>query len=313
MSDENKSMQSEIAQELLQANLQNRDVSDKKVEETEEEKPVTTDTEEQSATSANQDQGIVITEELAQKFGVPKTMVGKPIDELAYAMRETHKNYTQSRQELSEIRKELDSLKQSEKKEIKQETGIDISKLPDPLEDSEGFNKALGEILGRLSGGANEDALVEKIVKKVAAMIEPDIKPAKDLAVKNTLNEVTKAIQNGLPKGEDAAQVMQLWADENKEMLEMYGKRGWSPYGENPSLMVKDILKFYKSNSYDELSKTQKDIIEKEVEARLKKRAEKGKTNIPVKNTTDRNETGGKKTGLISEIADDLKRNSGIN
>lgn len=296
-----KSITSELAEDLLSSNLEISDTADESVEEPTEQVEETESSE--TSEEAKEDEE-VITEELAKRFGVSATFIGKPLDELANAFKETKKNYTQTRQEISELKKDFEKL-QSQKAEIKEETGIDVSDLPDPLDDMEGFKSSLAKLLA--GKASDRDALKKELRNELLQELESEIAPAKELAVRNRTDEVMKAIQSGLPKGEDAKKIAELWTEENQEMLTMYKEAGWSPYAVNPSLMVKDILKFYKSNAYDSLSKEKKKAIDKEVENRLKKKSE---IEPSVKNTSERTE---QKSSIMSEIADDLMKKAGAN
>lgn len=161
----------------------------------------------------------IVTEELAEKLGVSKTLVGKPIDELGKSLRALQTDYAKTKSKLKEVEKS--SKKEAEKPNLK---------APDPLnfESDDDYQRALDDYIDR------------RFAEKMQPL-QKDIVAQKQQAVMN-------AIQKELPQGMKLEEVAQEWMEsvgfqEGDEML----------FQGNPKIIQNAIVGYAKAKKLQEI------------------------------------------------------------
>lgn len=231
-----------------------------------------------------------ISEEFAEKYGLPKWMVGKPMDELGKSYHNINKEFTQRSQELSQMRKEVDNLKQqmtekADTKKEKEEVKDIFESMPDPVEDDEGFKKWLKEMYNDAQSKAEERAL-QKIQKQYEP-IQQEYQAQKEQQIRNNIESET---------GENLNDILPQWAKDmgiqSEEEVQMWLNK--------PDLMVKSVNNWHQAKQYQSLQKSKQDGD-----------AQVGKTKNALKDQKgselNSNDRQTKKKGVVSELLDDLE------
>lgn len=186
-------------------------------------------------TPANDDGTLLeqtVTEELAEQFGVSKTLVGKPISELGKSMKELTKSYSQIKNQLKEVQKP---------KEAPQKISA-----PDPLnfEDPGDYASALKDFNRMVA----EEVVQEKL------------QPLQKLVQTQQEKIVIDTIQSQLPKGMKAENVAEEWMDHvniTQDELAFF----------TPQLLVDNVVNFAKAKKFSEVSQyVEKESGEKAIE-----------------------------------------------
>lgn len=126
----------------------------------------------------------IVTAELAEKLGVSKTLVGKPIDELGKSLRELQTDYARTKSTLKEI--------QSQKQKEVERPNL---KAPDPLnfEKDEDYQRAYDAYL--------DNKVNERLQPLIQAQHQQQLKAVMD------------TIQSELPKGMNLDEVANEWME----------------------------------------------------------------------------------------------------
>lgn len=202
-----------------------------------------------------------ITEELAKTLGLSKTYIGKPLSEAGKAYKGAVSWENENSKQIKSLQKTIEDLvsKLSDKEidNIESEANREAADtVPDPYDDPKGFSTWLQK---------RDELIMEKAVKKAVEKVEenPQIKAANELAIKQMQEETVRALKAGLPDEVDALDVMDQWFEENKDDYEDMVETGL--YKNKPDKFVRDVLNWYKANSYDSLKKTKESDIRKKV------------------------------------------------
>lgn len=198
------------------------DLNDEVEEETEEE----TDTDEsyedeQDSDSETEEEGEepeqgLVTEEIASKYPALKSYIGKPLDAAFKAYQSLASDYTKKSQELK-------SLKNSQQKNPEKEIEIEMNKLPDPMDDFDGFKKGLAKVLTKAGLAQNQE------VEEVRQAIQQE-------QVKKKEAEVLIMLREALPENVYPERVI-------KEYIREYGEEGRQFLA---TVAGKDLRKFTK-------------------------------------------------------------------
>lgn len=176
----------------------------------------------------------IVTEELAEKLGVSKTLVGKPIEDLGKSLRELQTDYAKTKSKLKEAEKSRQ--KEAEKPNLK---------APDPLnfENDDDYQRALDDYIDR--------RFTEKFQP-----YQQDILSQKQKAVMDS-------IQKELPEGMNLNDVAQEWMEavnfqEGDERL----------FDGNPNFIKNAIVNFAQGKKLKEITthldkETNDKVIEK--------------------------------------------------
>lgn len=278
LNQENDEQQSEGVAARLLNSLPNEE---SETEETEEEAgEQSEESEEETETEESTEEGeigeIEITEELATQLGLPNTFIGKPLSEAGKAYKNAVKWENKNNEEIKELRTTLETLvsQLSDKdiNKIEQEANKEAAdNVPDPVTEPERFNEWLSK---------RDELIVQKVLAKVDE--NPKLKAADEMAQQQMENNTIEALDAGLPEDVEAATVLNDWFEDNKEDYEDMVKSGL--YKNKPQKLVKDILTWYKANSFDSLSNTKESDIKKQVHKKtvenLKAKGNKTKTNM---------------------------------
>lgn len=168
-----------------------------------------------------------VTIELAKQYGLSKNFVGKPLEEVLKAYSEANKTISRLGGENSKLKKQLSEPPPKE----------DITDdFPDPIDDIEGFKKALNEKIKSLS-------VKETPKDKGQEFIEQLSEKLPDVNIKELLTD---------------------FQFENEEELLEYAE----DYQNNPKLLMKEIIKFHNTR---EKQKTDEEERKKKVENKHQK------------------------------------------
>jgi hypothetical protein len=280
---------------------------------------------ESSSVTSNQDdetdiEDSLVTEELAKVMGLPKGFIGQPLWQVGESYRNSLREQNNNNQELIQLRTSLDELKQQvtqtqvkkSEEDANKEMVDKIGVPPNPFDEPDGFAKWLEK----------RDTLIEtkltKIIEKKTGELEksfnenPDLKQARQLALKSTEKNIISIIKDGLPddKKADASGVLDQWLKDNEEDYEAMVQSGL--YKAKPERLAKDVLTWFKAQSFDDLkSKKDSDII-KEVHKKTKQNIkEMSKVKQQEENRKDRNEPD-KPDTTASRILEKLLKQQGI-
>ena len=176
----------------------------------------------------------IVTEELAEKLGVSKTLVGKPIEDLGKSLRELQTDYAKTKSKLKEVEKS--KTKEAEKPNLK---------APDPLnfENDDDYQRALDDYIDR--------RFMEKF------------QPFQNDLMTQKQKTVMDSIQKELPEGMDLNEVAQEWMEavnfqEGDEQL----------FNGNPNFIKNAIVNFAQAKKLREVTthldkETNDKVIEK--------------------------------------------------
>jgi len=192
----------------------------------------------------------VLSSEYVKEFGLPKEFIGKPVTELG-------KSYRNLLGKLTEQGQTISQLKKSKVENTEKEVVVEEKDFPDPVEFPEEFKKALKDFRSKV-----KDELRREILNEV----EPTLKPAQEIAMKNQQIEISKAISNGL-EGVEAKEAITLWSEQNPDLVEAI-KNGDKTIDTN--FFIKDVINTFKANQYDSLKENNGELIKNEVHKKLK-------------------------------------------
>lgn len=241
---------------------------------------------------------LLITEELAKSFGVSKSFIGKPIEELAKSHKEALKWGTENSQQLKEMSKQLEELKsglnQKQVESAQEVVEDELGDMPDPVDDPKGFKDYMKSF---------KKALRDEAIKEAKAQIEndPSIKTAQDLAAKQSEEMTLKLIQSSLGEDEKADEVLQNWFEANEKYVPQLMESGI--YKNNPEKLANDILQFHKANSFDALKSAQDSDTKLKIHQKTKENLARVKPSMTKSSTSPRTET--KNGGLVSEMLEE--------
>jgi hypothetical protein len=277
----------------------------------------------------NEDKSGVITQEIADKYGLSKTMVGKPMEELANAYSNLHKQNTQLSQKFAERDKAYEKkfadleakLTAKEATIVDKKTEKDtldaIGEAPEPMDfgDPKEYKKALAVYLDKrdeIKQKTLMDTLEKKFGEQFGKRAEKlELAYSKELQTKNEaiMNETVQdglkeLYDDGLPEGMTVETVYADWLETIKDKPE---DALTALYGGNPVQMAKDVLLFQKARLYDESKASIKDP--KLAEKLHKQTVEKLKNNS-VKATrlaSSERKKPAEERDIMSEIRGDLE------
>ena len=223
------SLMSELTEEVETTN------PEEEVEETEEvltqNESEEAEEEEETESEESEDSTPLITEKIAKEAGLPKELVGKPIDELGKSYRNLLTDYTKKSSELAELKKVQvkDTPKETEKE-------LSIDEMPDPIEDIEGFREWMKRY----------DAQSRNRLKKE---LEPIETAKKAQTVKDTFDNIADAVG----KNVDIKSLIDEWG-EHSELSES----DYEIYLSNPKRLIKPVIDFYYAKAYKQQLMKQK-------------------------------------------------------
>lgn len=169
---------------------------------------------------------VIIDEDLVRQFPALRPLMGKEITELAKSYTELERTFTKSRQELSELKKQLEQPKQTE-------TQSQDTKIPDPVEDPEGYRKYV----------------IEEARKAALESISQTQQPTTTTPKQENPSTVFvyKQIEKLVPE------VNGEWATQ-RFIDSLRDETGYVPvslqryYSENPDKLVDDVVRFSKED-----------------------------------------------------------------
>lgn len=144
----------------------------------------------------------VVTEEIASKFPALKSYIGKPIEDAFKAYQSLASDYTKKSQELK-------SLKNAQQKNPEKEIEAEVNKLPDPMEDFEGYKKGLAKLL--VKAGLTKSQEVEEVRQAI-----------QQEQVKKKEAEVLNLLRDALPEGVYPERVIEEYVREYGEESKMF-------------------------------------------------------------------------------------------
>ena len=216
-----------------------------------------------------------ITEEIAEILGLPKTFIGKPLRDAGKSYKETVKWENENNKQIKELKSTVEALvsklSNKELNQLDKEASSEAADvIPDPTIEPEEFAKWLQK---------RDDLFMTKVLDKIGE--DPSIKATRDMALKQMEIEAMNTLQNGLPDDVDAQDVMDKWFEDNKDdYQDMVDAK---LYKNKPAKLVKDVLTWYKANSYDSLKNMKESDIKKQVHKKtvenLKAKGNRTKTN----------------------------------
>jgi len=272
--------------------------------EAETEEKVETETEETEESEESESIGdTLIDEELAEVLGLPKTFIGKPLKDAGKSYKETVKWENENNKQIKNLQRTVEDLvnKLSDKEinQIEKEANAEAAdEVPDPVTEPEKFNEWLQK---------RDDLIMQKVLKKVEEY--PSFKAVDEIAIQRMEEETLKSLQAGLPEDVKASDVMNGWFNDNKDDYEVMVKTGL--YKNKPKKLIKDILIWYKANSYDSLKNTKesemKSQVHKKTVENLKAKGNKTKTNF---SSNPRPQI--EKTSVVSTILKNLEEQAAL-
>lgn len=207
---------------------------------------------------------LVADEKLIELFGLPKDLIGQPIDKVANVVKSTRKELTKKQQELSELKKT----------QVKPQTNE--LKAPDPLnfQDVADYQRALDEYVDK--------------------KVEQKFQPYRENQVAQQTKTVMQSIQSRLPQGMNADSVAEEWA-------ESVGFNTQDAYllGGNVKLIEDSIVNYAEAKKLKEinllLTKEQNDVVADKIRKSL------GSNPVDYElNSIDRTKTGN--NGTVQRI-----------
>jgi len=320
MAEENKSGQgtqaASLVQNLIQKNTpapeaqaENENISDQEIYNEEQ------STEDNSSQeSSTQNETSLVTKELAESLGIPKGFIGRPLSEVGKSYRASLAEMNENHQRLITLETNFNELKgQITKKEaataeaqaaaqVKNELGP----MPNSFDEPEKFAAWLEK---------RDEIREAKILKAIEDSNEklsdnfkndPTMLQAQELAAKETEKITLSLLQEGLPKDVEASNLLNAWFEANKDE---YGQLVEAKiYLNKPEKFVRDVLNWYKAQSYDSLKNKKESDILKQIHKKTKENLEKaGKVTKTFMGSQPRNDEGEKPKTMSAKIAEKLK------
>lgn len=206
--------------------------------EQQEQLPVETQADQNSET--HESEQLVADEKLIELFGLPKDLIGQPIDKVANVVKSTRKELTKKQQELSELKKT----------QVKPQTTE--LKAPDPLnfQDVADYQRALDEYVDK--------------------KVEQKFQPYRENQVAQQTHNVMQSIQSRLPSGMDANDIAQEWAEStNFNVQDAYLLNGNAKFIEESIINYAEAKKLKEINTL--LTKEQNDVVAEKIRKSLSK------------------------------------------
>ena len=125
----------------------------------------------------------IVTEEMAEKLGVSKTLVGKPLDDLGKSLRELQTDYARTKSRLKEVEK------------AKQQEATKPNLAPDPLD---------------FENKADYDRALNGYIK---SMVDAELTPLRQAQLEQQQMAAYNTIQKQLPPGMNVETVAQEWME----------------------------------------------------------------------------------------------------
>ena len=282
----------------------------------------------------------LITAEYAKEFGISKHMIGKPIKELGTAYSELNKFATKLSQEQKEIKSEIAELKLSltkkeivtEENKVEQKTTDLIGEAPESMDFSSPaeYKKAMREYLDKRDQVRDKllmDSLEKKmdekygskITKQEQAQLEQQVERDTTAMIK-TVNEGVEALFDGkLPEGFSIDDLLDEWKASVEEENTVDGKVDEAAirliYGNKPSKMAKDIIRFQKEKLYDEHKNSIKDpkLLEKIHQEQVDKLKNKNSKATRLNTSAREKPDGDKVNDPWKQAADELEQEYKMN
>lgn len=207
---------------------------EEEVEETEE---VLTENENDEAEEAeaeaedSEDSTLLITEKIAKEAGLPKELIGKPIDELGKSYRNLLADYTKKASELAELKKVQvkDTPKEAEKE-------LSIDEMPDPIEDIEGFKEWM-----------------KRYDAQSKSRLKQELKPIEDAKRAQSVKDTFDNIADAVGKNVDIKTLIDEWGEHSGLSEEDY-----EIYTSNPKRLIKPVIDYYYAKAYKQQLMKQK-------------------------------------------------------
>lgn len=268
----------------------------------------------------------LITKELAEQLGIPKDFIGKPLSEIGKSYSASVDWGNTNNKELIQLKTDLETLKgqvsqtqlQKAEKEAKEEadkkTETLLGEIPDYVDDPTGLNKWLikrDSLMAETLRKEFREELKEESDKiKKDFQDNPTLKKAEEMALEQTVTILVDNIQGLLPKGVGAGEVLDAWLEDNGENFNELVDGGF--YKDKPEKLVKDVINWFKAQSYDSLKDQKESDIIKKIHKETKKNLEKiSKTATitkVIKLDTEKKET----EGVVSKMVADLQKRLGL-
>lgn len=202
-----------------------------------------------------------ITEELAKVLGLPDSFVGKPLSEAGKSYKNTVTWESKNNRLIKNLEAKIDELSNSQKDKIEKqadkETTSELGEMPDPVTDSVGFRSWLQK---------RDD----KILDKARAFLDenPTLKQSQEMAAREMERLTREGIKDKLPEDVNVDEIIEAWLAENENDYQDMLKSGM--YNHKPQRLVKDVVNWYKANSFDSLKDTKESDINKEIHKKVK-------------------------------------------
>lgn len=267
------------------------------------------ETEEKTPSAKSQDdEGIeesLVTAELAEAMNLPKGLIGKPLSQVGESYRKATGEISDTHKRLKDLETNYAALEgqisQAQIKKTEQEANKEVTtefgKAPDPVDDPDGFQLWLEK---------RDEIMLEKFqgILKEKLENDPNIKISKELAAERTEQGTILKLQNGLPKDVEASKVLDAWFEDNQEEYAEALQSG--RYLNKLDKFVKDVVNWYKAQSFDSLKGEKESDIIKKIHKKTKENLEAlGKVTKTNLHTSPRGNSA-ESSGLVGEIRKNL-------
>lgn len=268
----------------------------------------------------------LVTEELANEMGLPKGFIGRPLSEVGKSYKESKSWANTTNQELIQLKADLENLKgqvsqtqlkkaeEDAKKEADIKTEDLLGEIPDSLEDPEGFNQWLLKRDSLIAESLRKE--FRKELKEESEKIKkefqnnPALKTAEQMAIEKTDKMIIESIQNSLPEGIDANALLTAWLEEIKDDFKEIAESGL--YANKPQRLVKDVLNWFKAQSYDSLKNQKESDLIKKIHKKTKENLEKASKVKPSAPSVVLNKDEQKSESVVSKMVENLRRRAGL-
>lgn len=209
----------------------------------------------------------IITQKFAIEAGLPKSMIGKPMSEMAKAYKNLNAEFTKKSQGLSELGRKIDALEnqfsqQATTKAEKQEIQETFEDIPDPVSEPEKFKAYM-----KNRDKARESEIEKRILNTIEAKLNPALQGIQNQELQNNRELIIKSIHEFAGKDVDVGSLINMWAED----LGLSDEDSLA-YLKNPQRLIKSLKHFWDATTLQEtLLKKTKEVGDKNVEKVVEK------------------------------------------